>query len=97
MIPNSAKPEKNIVFSTLDRESLVASGLRSERQIAGYIEKLDRMYDQMDSELDRMVIGEKKARALFYWLWAKKPSRYQSHIGPHTLGEVDKGRRRRDR
>ena len=77
----------SMVSFRLDRNALIASGLMDENRIASYIEKLDCIYDQVASELDWMTSGMSRARALFRWLWAKKPSRYQIH-GPFKLHRV---------
>ncbi|MBW1802619.1 MAG: tetratricopeptide repeat protein [Deltaproteobacteria bacterium] len=71
----------------MDRNALIASEPVNEDRIAGYIEKLDRLYEKFASELK--ITGEeiKTARAIFDWLWSKKPSRYQRH-GPFKLHQV---------
>jgi len=87
MIPSKTDSGNHIVFFSLERNALIASGLMDEHRIAGYIEKLDHMHHQIASERDMADHGEKTARVLFQWLWAKKPCRYQSQ-GPFRLHHV---------
>lgn len=62
---------------SLERESLLASGVREGKQINKYMQKLDNLYRQFIYPImppsDLLV----KAEALFKWLWTEKPSRYK--------------------
>jgi tetratricopeptide (TPR) repeat protein len=64
-------------FFDFEKESLLASGLKGNRQLLEYGKKLD--------ELTRLFMGQmkpsnepvEKARGLFVWLWERKPGRYK--------------------
>ncbi len=69
------------------REALLASGLAKDREVAVYIAKLDRLYQQFVHEMkpgrDPMI----RAQAIFDWLWIKKPNRYDRH-GDYRLSDT---------
>ena len=71
----------------LEKEALLASGIREKRKIVVYSAKLDQLHQQFISQVTPTTDPVVKARSLFNWLWIEKPTRYKSH-GPFRLGEV---------
>jgi tetratricopeptide (TPR) repeat protein len=66
--------------------ALIASGVKNSADLDSYLAKLNTLYRQV---LPEITAGSKlkKAEALFDWLWAKKPSRYQ-YQGNFRLQDV---------
>ena len=57
--------------------ALVASGVRNQREFSNYLSKIDMLCQ--DIEADSLAGDDlQTARALFDWLWTKKPNRYQT-------------------
>lgn len=71
----------------LEKESLRASGLKSEQEINLYMDKLDRIYKRFLSAVTLPVDLKAQAEVLFRWLWSEKPTRYQPQ-GSFRLNEV---------
>ena len=56
--------------------ALIASGVKNQRDLENYLTKIDTLNEQLKRRiLTRAEL--QKASALFAWLWAKKPDRYQ--------------------
>jgi tetratricopeptide (TPR) repeat protein len=70
-----------MVFN-LEKESLMASGLKDHRRLVEYRQKLDQLAKQFISHMKLPHEPVEKARVLFRWLWERKPERYkpQSHF-----------------
>lgn len=71
----------------LIKETLLASSVKEDERIADYIGKLDRLHQQFISEMKATQDSLTKAKALFGWLWIKKPDRYGFH-GYYRLNDV---------
>ena len=66
--------------------ALIASGLKTQADLENYLTKIDMLYEQLQSQIPTR--GQfQKAKALFDWLWAKKPYRYQ-YQGSFRLPDV---------
>ena len=63
----------------LVKQALLASGLEKDRQVAEYVVKLDHLEWQFAREMKPGRDPLTRASALFNWLWAKKPERYERH------------------
>src|SRR4030042_3493185 len=61
----------------LEKESLLASGLKDHRRLVEYRGKLDQLAKQFIGEIKGSQQPAEKARALFDWLWERKPGRYE--------------------
>ena len=61
--------------------------MKEDERIADYIGKLDRLHQQFISEMKATQDSLTKAKALFGWLWIKKPDRYGFH-GYYRLNDV---------
>jgi tetratricopeptide (TPR) repeat protein len=78
------------LFSTAQPDlawgALIASGVKSSVDLDSYLAKLNVLYQQAAPEI---TAGSKlkKAEALFNWLWANKPNRYQ-YQGNFRLQDV---------
>jgi tetratricopeptide (TPR) repeat protein len=56
--------------------ALIASGAKNSKDLDSYLAKINALHQQLKAEIPAR--GEfQKARALFDWLWTKKPDRYQ--------------------
>ena len=62
----------------LEREALLASGIKRKGLVLDYLSKLSALYRQFGLEVKPPCDLLPRAQALFDWLWAKKPHRYQS-------------------
>jgi tetratricopeptide (TPR) repeat protein len=71
----------------LEKESLVASGLKDNRQFAEYRAKLDQLTKQFIGQMKPSQEPVEKARTLFNWLWERKPGRYKPQ-GSFRLNDV---------
>jgi tetratricopeptide (TPR) repeat protein len=71
----------------LEKESLVASGVREDRQINQYMQKLEGLYQQLINSITLPSELVAKAEVLFKWLWKEKPARYKLH-GNFKLNNV---------
>lgn len=71
----------------LEKEVLIASGIRKNDQIAAYKEKLHFLHEQFASMTALSHDPLVKAKQLFQWLWKVKPSRYKSN-GTYKLYEI---------
>ncbi len=71
----------------LEKEALLASGIKEERKIVLYSARLDQLHQQFLSRVSSTAGPVARARLLFSWLWSEKPARYQSR-GPFRLGDV---------
>jgi tetratricopeptide (TPR) repeat protein len=63
----------------LEKEALLASGIKRENRLAVYGKKLDYLHEQFIHQILLPPHPVGKARDLFHWLWKEKPTRY----GPH--------------
>jgi tetratricopeptide (TPR) repeat protein len=61
----------------LEKESLLASGLKDNCRLVEYRVKLDQFTKQFIGQTKRLQDPVEKARALFDWLWERKPGRYK--------------------
>ena len=66
----------------LQKESLLASGLKDHRRLVEYRGKLDQLAKQFMGQMKPPQEPVEKASVLFHWLWERKPGRYkpQSHF-----------------
>jgi hypothetical protein len=71
----------------LEIEALLASGVRGDDQVAAYRGKLGHIHQQFIREMKSTFDPLTTAKALFDWLWVKKPARYELH-GSYRLSEV---------
>lgn len=71
----------------LEKEALLASGIKEKSQLDAYREKLDHLQRQFIYEIKPTSDPVMRARALFTWLWIEKPNRYKSH-GSFCLSDV---------
>lgn len=71
----------------LEKESLLASGLKEDRQIVEYGGKLDQVAKQFLGQMKSSDEPVEKAKFLFDWLWERKPGRYESR-GHFRLNDV---------
>ena len=61
----------------LEKESLLASGLKGNRQLTEYRGKLDQLARQFIGRMKPCHEPVEKARVLFDYLWERKPGRYK--------------------
>lgn len=61
----------------LEKESLLASGLKDHRRLVESRGKLDQLAKQFIGQMKGPQQPAEKARALFDWLWERKPGRYE--------------------
>ncbi|MFH1124762.1 MAG: tetratricopeptide repeat protein [Pseudomonadota bacterium] len=71
----------------LEREALIASGLRDEDRTSEYMAKLQSLCRPFVSQGDVPPSILTKAKGLFDWLWKSKPTRYrlQGHWRLHNV------------
>jgi len=70
-----------------EKEALIASGVTEDDRIADYISKLGHLHQQFVREMRPTHEPLTKAKALFDWLWIRKPDRYKSH-GYYRLNDA---------
>jgi len=63
----------------LEKEALLASGIKRENRLAVYDKKLDYLHERFIHQILPPPHPTGKARDLFHWLWEEKPTRYESH------------------
>jgi tetratricopeptide (TPR) repeat protein len=63
----------------LEKEALLASGIKRENRLAVYVKKLDYLHEQFIHQMLPPPHPTDRARDLFHWLWKEKLTRY----GPH--------------
>ena len=71
----------------LEKESLLASGLKDNHQLVEYRGKLDQLTKQFIGQMKPSHEPVEKARVLFGWLWERKPGRYKPQ-GHFRLNDV---------
>ena len=71
----------------LIKEALLASGVKEDQGFAAYIDKLDNLHQQFIQDMDPIDDPLTTAKALFDWLWIKKPARYKLH-GYYRLNDA---------
>jgi len=71
----------------LEKESLLASGLKDNRRLVEYRGKLDQLTKQFIGQMKPSHELVEKARVLFDWLWERKPGRYKPQ-GHFRLNDV---------
>ena len=71
----------------LEKESLLASGLKDNDRLVEYRGKLDQLTKQFIGQTKPSHEPVEKARALFNWLWERKPGRYKPR-GHFRLNDV---------
>jgi len=71
----------------LEKEALIASGIKNADQIRAYKEKLHFLYEQFTSRDAVSQDPLTRAKQIFDRLWEVKPSRYASH-GSYKLTDV---------
>jgi len=71
----------------LEKESLLASGLKDNRRLVEYRGKLDQLTKQFIGQMKPSHEPVEKARVLFDWLWERKPGRYKPQ-GHFRLNDV---------
>ncbi len=71
----------------LEEEALRASGVQEVELLGEYKSRLGRLYREFEREVKPPSNQVRIARALFNWLWAQKPARYE-HGGAYRLNEV---------
>ena len=75
------------MFFNLEKESLLASGIKDHGKLVDYRGKLDRFNEQFIRQMTSPREPVEKARALFNWLWERKPGRYKPQ-GHFRLSDV---------
>ena len=63
----------------LEIEALIASGIVEDDRIAEYVRKLDNLQQKFIREMKHRHDPLSTAKALFEWLWVKKPAGYVPH------------------
>lgn len=71
----------------LEKEALLASGIKEKNRLDAYVDKLDHLQHEFIHEINPTSNPDMRARALFTWLWIEKPNRYKSH-GNFRLNDV---------
>jgi len=71
----------------LEKKALIASGITKDDLIASYLSKLDKLHQRFIHEMNHISDPLTTAKALFDWLWIKKPARYAPH-GHYRLHHV---------
>lgn len=71
----------------LEKKALIASGITKDDLIASYLSKLDKLHQRFIHEMNHIGDPLTTAKALFDWLWIKKPARYAPH-GYYRLHHV---------
>ena len=71
----------------LEKESLLASGLKDNRRLVEYRGKLDQLTKQFIGQMKPSHEPVEKARVLFDWVWERKPGRYKPQ-GHFRLNDV---------
>jgi tetratricopeptide (TPR) repeat protein len=71
----------------LEKESLLASGLKDNDRLVEYRGKIDQLTKQFIGQIKPSRETVEKARALFNWLWERKPGRYKPQ-GHFRLNDV---------
>ena len=71
----------------LEKESLLASGLKDNRRLVEYRGKLDQLTKQFIGQMKPSHEPAAMARVLFDWLWERKPGRYKPQ-GHFRLNDV---------
>jgi len=71
----------------LEKKVLIASGITKDDLIASYLSKLDKLHQRFIHEMNHISDPLTTAKALFDWLWIKKPARYAPH-GHYRLHHV---------
>lgn len=71
----------------LEKKALIASGITKDDLIASYLSKLDKLHQRFIHEMNHIGDPLTTAKALFDWLWIKKPARYAPH-GHYRLHHV---------
>jgi tetratricopeptide (TPR) repeat protein len=71
----------------LEKESLLASGIKDRDKLVEYRGKLDQLNKQCIRQMRPPHEPVEKARALFNWLWERKPGRYNPR-GPFRLNDI---------
>jgi tetratricopeptide (TPR) repeat protein len=71
----------------LEKESLIASGLKDDHRFVEYGEKLDQLTKQFLDQMKPLEEPVETGRALFLWLWERKPGRYKLQ-GHFRLNDV---------
>ncbi len=70
-----------------EKEALIASGVSEDARIADFMSKLGHLHQQFIHEIKPTHDPLTRAKALFDWLWMKKPNRYRSH-GHYRLNDA---------
>jgi tetratricopeptide (TPR) repeat protein len=71
----------------LEKKALIASGIIKDDLIANYARKLEKLHQRFIHEMNHIGDPLTMAKALFDWLWIKKPARYAPH-GHYRLHHV---------
>ena len=71
----------------LEKESLLASGLKDNRRLVEFRGKLDHLTKQFVGQMKPSHEPVEKASVLFDWLWERKPGRYKAQ-GHFRLNDV---------
>ena len=72
---------------SLEKEALIASGVSEDDRIADYMSKLAHLHQQFIREIKPTHDPLTRAKALFDWLWTRKPGRYRPH-GHYRLNDA---------
>jgi tetratricopeptide (TPR) repeat protein len=73
----------------LEKEALLASGIKKGNGLAGYGKKLSFLYEQFIQQVLPPPHPTGRARDLFYWLWKERPTRYRPHSNFRLNHAVD--------
>jgi len=68
--------------------TLIASGVKNQRDLENYLTKIDKLYEQLQRQIPARAELQ-KAETLFDWLWAGKPNRYQYQGSFRLMDVVD--------
>jgi tetratricopeptide (TPR) repeat protein len=71
----------------LKKQALIASGLKDEKRIAAYTQKLEFLFQKFLPQRNDSLSILTQAESLFDWLWRHKPDRYQPG-GHYRLDKV---------
>ncbi len=71
----------------LEREALIASGIKEDDRIRAYLDKLQNLYKQILADVNLSDRHLTRAKQIFNWLWHDRPHRYQRR-GCYRLHEV---------
>jgi tetratricopeptide (TPR) repeat protein len=75
------------MFFDLAKEALRASGLKDEKRVLAYLDRLELLSGQFSLRTDAALSDSARAATLFEKLWRHRPGRYRAH-GTYRLNQV---------